>query len=121
MANPELEKSPQLSKPEGERFPSDEIPEAVERMDGTQANQQKFSTKTPISEQASQPPAVPKPKERVINPPVNKEELKQWSKGSSSEAKTWFGKYWLRMILKALHSGLKVVIGSNKKTEDSGN
>jgi len=107
MANPEIEKKPQIPSAETETPALGDISEEVERKEGTQAVKKQVSTpQTPLGVQ----PLAGKPKETLsITPPADKQDLQKWSKGSPDEAKTWFGKYWLRMILKAIQSGWKII------------
>jgi len=110
MANPEVEKKPQIPGAETETSLSKEVPEEVERKEGTQAVKKITAPQTIPA--GGPPPGATRPKKTpVITLPEDGSTLEKWSKGSPNEAKTWFGKYWLRMILKAIQSGWKIISG----------
>lgn len=114
MANPEVEKKPQIPRVEAETPPSKEIPEEVERKEGTQAVK-KITTPKGMHAGGPPPGAIKPQKTPVVTLPEDELTLEKWSKGSPDEAKTWFGRFWLRMILKAIQSGWKIISG--KKDE----
>ena len=116
MANPEVEKKPRVPSVEIGTPPSKEIPEEVERTEGQQAVKKNVSTSQTIP--GVQYPAGKPQRMPSITPPADEQVLQKWSKGSPNEAKTWFGKYWLRMILKAVQSGWNIIRGKKGGTSE---
>jgi hypothetical protein len=84
-----------------------EIPDEIEAKEGIQAVKTQITAKV---EEAGKP-LMESPVTRVtsIVIPENKETLEVYSKGSTEDAKTWWGKTLLRLIQKALHFGWQVV------------
>lgn len=60
----------------------------------------------------AQPVPVPAPQGKTVTiPATSTEELETLSKGSITDAKTWFGVYWIFKIRKALKDGIQVIFG----------
>jgi len=55
---------------------------------------------------------TPENQEVVVKIPKNQETLKDLAKGSTDDASTWWGAYFIRAILKAIHFGKRVIFGS---------
>lgn len=51
--------------------------------------------------------------QQVVSIPVGKETVGKWAHGDAGDAQTWLGKYLLRKIAIAVHSGFKVIIGKS--------
>lgn len=87
-----------------------EVPEHIEKA-GVQPTQTQFQQRVQDDDGTDlvQSPAISVP---TIEIPNSEAELEQMSKKKPTEASTWFGIYWLRMIRKALHYGWKVVLGN---------
>jgi hypothetical protein len=45
----------------------------------------------------------------TISVPATPQQLSSWSQGSPSQSLTWFAKFWLRMVKKALNLGWRIV------------
>ena len=52
---------------------------------------------------------TPQAKVVTIQLPSDQDQLTTWSKGSSTNALTWFANFWLRIIKKALHFGWRII------------
>lgn len=44
-----------------------------------------------------------------VSPPADSITLAEMAKGDTSNSKTWFGKFWLRILQKALHFGWRII------------
>lgn len=49
----------------------------------------------------------------AITIPVDKEVASRWAHGNAGDSRTWLGKYLLRKIALAVHSGFKIIIGKS--------
>jgi len=56
-------------------------------------------------------PLIQTPPEQVITvqPPADAETLSAWSKGPTESSLTWLGKFWIRVIKRALYFGWRVI------------
>jgi hypothetical protein len=107
MANV-VEKEP-ISPPEsGVSVLPESLPEQLEKVaPGVQVVQTQFTKQ--VSDDNGKPLiTTPQTKKVVIEIPEPEEVLLQESKGDVEESKTWFAKFWLRMIEKARLFGWQI-------------
>jgi hypothetical protein len=55
----------------------------------------------------------------TITLPDEQTTLTDKAKGSSDDSVTWFARFWLRIIKKAVHFGWNVLLNSNVKSQNS--
>ena len=86
------------------------VPEYIEKA-GVSPTQKQFNQRV-MGDDGDDLVQSPATKSPVIEIPRTQEELEEISKGKSTEAKTWFGVYWFRMIKKAIHFKWKRVFNN---------
>lgn len=52
------------------------------------------------------------PTTTTLQVPADTATLTSWSKGSITSSLTWFAAFWLRMIKKAVHFGVRIITGN---------
>ena len=104
--NPEREQRPSVPKEIETR--AEDIPEEIEAHEGVKATRSQFTAKV-IDDHGKPLTASPSTKMVTIVLPADDSQLTKWSKGSTDNAITWLGKFWLRMIKKAVHFSWKMV------------
>ena len=94
----------------------EEIPRAVEQGIGVKPTPaQPQQVKSSSGQVIAQPVPVPPGNQPSVSiPATNTQQLDDYSKGSVSDSKTWFGVYWLRIVKKAFKSGFSVIFGQQK-------
>ena len=68
----------------------------------------------PVQDDSGQVLAQPQPAQSqvpTVSIPYDEETLHKWSKGSTSDARTWLAVFWERFILKAVRGGWRMVFG----------
>lgn len=85
------------------------IPEKIERKEGVSVSPTAFTAQV-TDDQGRALIQTPQGEELIIEIPKVEEELKALSKGKIIDSITWFARFWLRMIEKAIHFGKKIVI-----------
>lgn len=103
--------TPEIPRPEQpqvkERQEEFVVPETVQSS-GVKVVQKTF--KTQVSDDSGQPLIQTPPTQVItVTPPADDTTLTAWSKGDTTSAKTWWAKFWLRVIKKAMHFGWKLV------------
>lgn len=104
-ANPERE--PSIKEPEVVETRAEEIPEYVEK-GGVQTVKSQFPYQV---KDDSGKPLITTPQTKVVTVtlPSDPSSLQTKAKGSTDDASTWWSKFWLRIIKKAVHFGWKIV------------
>lgn len=95
--------------PEGvvERPEEMEIPYEVEHKEGVTAVKSQFTSQ--ISDDKGSPLTVSPTTQKVtITLPDEEEKLIKQSKGDSDDTKTWFARFWLRIIKRAVNLGWNI-------------
>lgn len=83
-------------------------PLLIERKEVVTPTPSKFSGQ--VYDDSGQPIIeTPENKEVTVDIPKSQADLQGLSKGSSDDAATWWGWFWLRMIKKALLFGWKII------------
>jgi hypothetical protein len=86
-----------------------EVPLEVERVPGVQTVKTQVTAKV-TDDKTGKPLIQPTPTQvTTISVPATPAQLSSWSQGSSTQSLTWFAKFWLRMVKKALNLGWKIV------------
>ncbi len=93
-----------------------EIPSNIETATGVTSVP---TTPAPIQGPADQPvvQSVPAPAQntpQVKIPAVDEKQLEEYSRGNKTDAKTWFGVFWIRKIKQAIGGGLSVIFGKTQ-------
>lgn len=98
---------------ERERFPVTERPDDIEVPKALKKDIEKVETAfTATVKDDKGKPIVQGPgdKKVVISIPSDQPTLQTQAKGKPGDSLTWFARFWLRMIKKAIHFGKKIVI-----------
>jgi len=114
MATDAERREPQPEAPEGVK----EIiePEPPESLKGVvQQVPSKFTAQ--VTDDQGQP-LIQTPQTQTITVPATQQQLDDWSKGSPTNALTWFAVFWIRMVKKAFYFGWRLVSG-NEADESS--
>lgn len=92
-----------------EKIPEDmEVPAHIERDTGAQATPSVFSQQVQ-DDQGQQLIQTPQSQQVTIHIPADDVQLQDAAKGDPKNTKTWSGKYWLRMLKKAIKHGWNYV------------
>jgi hypothetical protein len=106
---PEREAKP--TPPEIVDTAPEEMPEAIEK-GGVKVVKSQFTKQ--VTDDSGQPLiTTPATRKVTITLPGDDAQLSQQAKGSTDDAGTWFAKFWLRLIKKAIHFGWVIVGGKN--------
>lgn len=103
--------TPEVLRPEApqiqERQEEFVVPETIQQS-GVKVVQKNF--KAQVSDDNGQPLIQTPPTQVItVTPPADLETLTAWSKGDTTSGKTWLGAFWIRVRLKALHFGWKIL------------
>lgn len=113
-ATPERERHTPSSPKEVTEIPeSPEVHEHIEKA-GVSTRPSQFTAQV-TDDSGNQLIQTPKTKSVTITLPATKEQLVDWSKGSTESSLTWLAKFWLRMIKKAVHFGWRIVTRKDRK------
>ena len=109
--------TPEIPRPEApqiqERKEEFVVPETIQSS-GVKVVQKTFKAQV-RDDKGAQIIQTPPAQVIAVNPPTDPSSLTSWSKGDTSNAKTWFGAFWLRVFKKALHFGWQVVYGGGSR------
>lgn len=99
--------------------PRPDIPQVIERQEefivpetlsgsGVKVVQKNFKAQTNDDKGK---PLIQTPPTQVITvqPPTDDTTLTAWAKGDTTNAITWLGAFWIRVIKKAIHFGWKIL------------
>jgi len=86
------------------------VPEEVEKKDdpGIKATPSTFKAQVQ-DDQGNNLISTPETKTVSIELPKITSKLEELSKGSIDDSVTWFGRFWLRIVKKAVHFGWKII------------
>jgi hypothetical protein len=105
---PEVQKPVQPEPQETNREADFVVPETLQQRTGVQVVQKNFNAQA--TGNSGQPPSQTPPAQVVtIQPPADDSNLKSWSKGPVTSAKTWLGGFWIRIIKKAMYLGWRIL------------
>jgi len=93
-----------------------EIPPEIERATGAKPTQ--YKPPKPPTDDSGQPMVQPADDQKSsVIIPASQSQLTTMSKGDPDDSSTWFGKFWLRMIQKAMHFGWRVFLRKEKNAD----
>lgn len=103
---PEKEKT---QVPEGVE-PRPEVPEIPKEIERAGVTTTPTSFTAQVTDNKGQ--NVIQPTTTTLQVPADTATLTSWSKGGITSSLTWFAAFWLRMIKKAVHFGVRIITGN---------
>lgn len=104
--------TPEIPRPEvpqvQERQEEFVVPETLQQSTGVQVVQKNFKPQLK-DDNGRQIIQTPPTKVIQVTPPADEETLKEWSKGSINDTRSWLGIFWRRVFEKARFFGWKIV------------